>query len=234
MIYDIVKDDIIIKEIATSESKEDLQKEYPNCEIYEDIVGVCVNDNIKKYDFENNRLKTLKEQVEEGLVEVPEGMKVNEEKNEFEKMNENERIIARLDEVPEGYEIVDDKIVKTLEFLREIKKQKIKMWYTQEKIKPVNGFYSKILGAEINGGREQYDDIMALSDAGDSFCTQFVLLDNTVATKDSNKNNLNAEIFKNICNEMTSYTTQCYWKYQSKKQEINNCKTKKELEAISI
>jgi len=169
--------------------------------------------NIDEYNADGT-LKTLKERYDLGFVKTPAGNEWDGEKF----------IISEI-------KIKKEELFKQLQSK---KIQEVKNWYEQEKREPVNGFYSEILGAEINGGKEQYEDIMSLVVEGDEECKEFVLLDNTVAIKDAQGNLLNAKIFRKVCSEMTMYTKGCYWTYQAKRKQIYSCKTKEELEEIKI
>lgn len=66
------------------------------------------NENINHFNKDWTR-KSLQQLVDEGIENIPEGMKI--ENNQFVKMSEVEKINAGLEELPEGKKIENDMII---------------------------------------------------------------------------------------------------------------------------
>ena len=118
--------------------------------------------------------------------------------------------------------------------LKTKKRQKIKDLYETERTAPSGGFFSEVLGKQINGGMKQYEDISALAAAGDNYCKTFKIYDNSFVNVDSEGNMLTAETFRQICIEMTAYTAECFFIKENKLSALDACTTIEEIEAIKI
>lgn len=109
--YIAIKDNLILKIVEGDENKLlKLYSDYELKKISSDNEYVC-NTNINEY--ENGKLKPLSKRINEGYVEIPEGMKLENDK--FIPMTQIEKIKANLEEIPEGMKLESDELIPMTE-----------------------------------------------------------------------------------------------------------------------
>lgn len=110
MEYIEIKDNIIIGHYCGAMPKEkDPRIEYLTIETSE----VNIGDDVRIYeDILVGKKKSLKTLVEENLIQIPEGKKINKDGTDFEEMTEAEKVEAGLRTLKDDEKIEGDYIVK--------------------------------------------------------------------------------------------------------------------------
>ena len=108
-----IKDSIIIERVIGAKPK---RKKEGITYIYGSNFQVNIGDDIRMYsDIQAGTKKPLTQLVEEGLVPVPEGKKLNQTGTDFEDMSEAEKVAAGLIQLKVDEKIEGDYIVKKAE-----------------------------------------------------------------------------------------------------------------------
>lgn len=108
-----VKDNIIINRVIGKKPK--TEKEGVTY-FYGKNIQACIGDDVRLYcDVLTGIKKPLAQLVEEGLVHVPEGKKLNEAGTDFEDMSEAEKVTAGLIHLKADEKVEGDYIVKKTE-----------------------------------------------------------------------------------------------------------------------
>nr|DAD63712.1 MAG TPA: hypothetical protein [Caudoviricetes sp.] len=108
-----IKDTIIIERVIGAKPK---RKKEGITYIYGSNFQVNIGDDIRMYsDIQAGTKKPLTQLVEEGLVPVPEGKKLNQTGTDFEDMSEAEKVAAGLIQLKVDEKIEGDYIVKKAE-----------------------------------------------------------------------------------------------------------------------
>lgn len=104
-----IENNIIINHIIGEKPKK--EKEGVTC-IYGTNIQANIGDDIRMYeDLITGKKKSLKKLVEENLIEIPEGKKLNKEGTYFEDMTEAEKVKARLRVLKDDEKIENGQIV---------------------------------------------------------------------------------------------------------------------------